>query len=148
MGEGVLEGTVIGDGEPGSGDPKAMDGKQAVASARSWAIEVSVERTMEALLDMGVISHIKETRDGGMEDSVVVLALICVSTLGLVCLNSATASSAWASCQFTHSLSESGYPFHLIRYCNLRPRPKRRDFKTFSTSYSASPSTRSGGGRL
>jgi len=35
MGEGVLEGTVIGDGEPGSGDPQAMDGKRAVASARS-----------------------------------------------------------------------------------------------------------------
>src|ERR1700677_3719084 len=102
---------------------------------------------MVALLDIGVLSQMKDMRDGGMEDSVDLFPLICVSALELVLLNSAMASSAWASSQFTHSLSESGYPFHLIRYCNLRPRPKRHDFKTFSTSYSASPSTRSGGRR-
>src|ERR1700677_351889 len=106
------------------------------------------ERTKEASVDMDWTSCSKDRRDGGMEDSVALFTLICVSALGLVFLNSATASSAWASSQFTHSLSESGYPFHLIRYCSLRPLPKWHDFRTSSTSYSASPSTRSGGGRL
>ena len=46
MGEGVLEGTAIGDGEPGAGDFRAMEGKWAVASVRSWAIEASVEQAV------------------------------------------------------------------------------------------------------
>src|SRR5882724_6827584 len=43
-------------------------------------------------------------------------------------------------------LSETGYPFHLTKYCNLSR--WTRLFSIFSTSYSSDPSTRSGGGSV
>ena len=46
----------------------------------------------------------------------------------------------------SHELSDSGYPFHLIKYCRVFQRPKRRDLIIFSTSNSSCPSMRSGGG--
>src|ERR1700735_4531966 len=73
--------------------------------------------------------------------------LICVSDAGFDCLNSRTASSANTSFLSTHWFSESGYPFHLTRYCSLRPLPNFRESRIFSTSYSSALSTKSGGGR-
>ena len=50
-------------------------------------------------------------------------------------------SGAWTSCRSTHSLSESGYPFHFTKYCSLPPRCFRHLSRIFSTSYSSAPST-------
>ena len=72
--------------------------------------------------------------------------LICVITSGFFFLKSASASSACKSSQSTHWLSDSGYPFHLTKYCTLHPLPNFCDCRTSSTSYSSSPSIRSGGG--
>src|SRR3984957_12543045 len=73
--------------------------------------------------------------------------LICVSDAGFDCLNFRTASSANTSFLSTHWFSESGYPFHLTRYCSLRPLPNFRESRIFSTSYSSALLTKSGGGR-
>src|SRR6202012_2161997 len=72
--------------------------------------------------------------------------LICVGAWGCLFWKSLSASSACRSFQSTHWLSESGYPFHLIRYWTLRPLPYLLASRTRSTSYSSSPSIRSGGG--
>ena len=94
--------------------------------------------TIEALVDIEVVDDKKASWS---------TALICVIAVGRRLLNISSASSACMSSQFTHWLSESGYPFHLTRYCTLRPLPWRLESRTFSTSYSSAPSIRSGGGR-
>ena len=71
---------------------------------------------------------------------------MCDTTAGFFLLKSAIASSACKSSQSTHWFSDSGYPCHLTRYCTLRPFPNLHDCKISSTSYSSSPSIRSGGG--
>ena len=73
-------------------------------------------------------------------------AFMCDTALGFFCLKSAKASSACKSSQSTHWFSESGYPFHLTRYCTLRPLLNFLDCRISSISYSSSPSIRSGGG--
>ena len=73
-------------------------------------------------------------------------ALKCVIVLGFFFLKSASALSACKSSQLTHWFSESGYPFHLTRYCTLHPLLYLHDCRTSSISYSSSPSIRSGGG--
>ena len=73
-------------------------------------------------------------------------AFMCDTMSGFFFLKSAKASSACKSFQSTHWFSDSGYPFHLIRYCTLRCLPIFHDCRTSSTSYSSSPSIRSGGG--
>ena len=62
------------------------------------------------------------------------------------CSYSAINCGAWTSAAVSQELSLVGYPFRLIRYCSLRPRFLLS--MTFSTSYSGSPSIRSGGGRV
>ena len=74
------------------------------------------------------------------------LAFMCKTAAGFFFLKSAIALSACKSSQSTHWFSDSGYPFHLTRYCTLCPFPNRLDCKISSTSYSSSPSIRSGGG--
>ena len=73
-------------------------------------------------------------------------AFMCDITAGFFFLKSAITSSACKSSQSTHWFSDSGYPFHLTRYCTLHPLPNFCDCRISSTSYSSSPSTRSGGG--
>ena len=73
-------------------------------------------------------------------------AFMCEIAWGFFLLKSAKASLACRTFQLTHWFSESGYPFHLIRYCTLRCCPTFLDCRTSSTSYSSSPSIRSGGG--
>jgi hypothetical protein len=73
--------------------------------------------------------------------------LKCVSLVGLRRWNWRISSSADTFRLSSHWLSASGYPFHLIKYCSLRPRPVLRESRMFSTSYSSSLSTNSGGGR-
>ena len=73
-------------------------------------------------------------------------AFMCDAAAGFFILKSAIISSACRSFQSTHWFSDSGYPFHLTRYCTLRPLPNLHDWRTSSTSYSSSPSIRSGGG--
>src|SRR6266702_4170356 len=85
-------------------------------------------------------------KGGRMRDSPVRPALICVSDAGFRFLNSLIALLACMSFLSTHLLSESGYPFHLMRYCNLHLLPNRQESRIFSTLYSSSLSTRSGGG--
>jgi hypothetical protein len=53
----------------------------------------------------------------------VLTVVLWVTDEGLRCLNSSRALSACMSFQLTHSLSESGYPFHLTRYWTLCPLP-------------------------
>ena len=65
---------------------------------------------------------------------------MCDTMSGFFLLNSAKASSTCTSFQLTHWFSESGYPFHLIRYCTLCCLPNFRDCRISSTSYSSSPS--------
>ena len=72
--------------------------------------------------------------------------LICEMASGLCFLKFASASLACMSSQLTHWLSKEGYPFHLTRYWTLHPRPCFLESKISLTSYSSSPSTRSGGG--
>ena len=82
---------------------------------------------------------------------------LCASSLELILLicewvrvlenwNSAKASGACTSVALTHWFSESGYPFHLIRYCLHLVLPNCRWSRIFLTSYSSSPSINSGGG--
>ena len=66
--------------------------------------------------------------------------------LGYCCLYSCRASLAVMSSQLTHWLSESWYPFHLMRYWTLRFLPWCWESRIRSTSYSSSPLIRSGGG--
>ena len=73
-------------------------------------------------------------------------AFMCEAAAGFFFLNSAIISSACKSSQSTHWFSDSGYPLHLTRYCTLRPLPNFHDWRISSTSYSSSPSIRSGGG--
>ena len=73
-------------------------------------------------------------------------AFMCDTAAGFFFLKSAIISSTCKSSQLTHWLSDSGYPFHLMRYCTLRPLPNFRDWRISSTSYSSSPPIRSGGG--
>src|ERR1700744_1816424 len=89
-----------------------------------------------------------EWGEGGEDDSAAGAFFKCVSFVGFRSLNSQMASSAEISSLLTHSLSESGYPFHLTRYCSFRPLPVRRELMTRSISYSSCPSVSSGTGRL
>ena len=73
-------------------------------------------------------------------------SFMCDIVSGFFFLKSAITSSACKSSQSTCWLSDSGYPFHLTRYCILRPLPNFHDCRTSSTLYSSSPSIRSGGG--
>src|SRR6266702_3233306 len=83
---------------------------------------------------------------GGIQYSPTFPWFICVLIVGFRFSNSLIASGACTFFLSTHSLSESGYPFHLIRYCFFRPLPKCQVSRIFSTSYSSSLSTRSGAG--
>ena len=75
-------------------------------------------------------------------------AFMCDTALGFFFLKSTRASSTCKLSQSTHWFSESGYPFHLIRYCTLCCLPNFHNCKISSTSYSSSPSIRSGGGLI
>src|SRR6266702_2218600 len=81
-----------------------------------------------------------------IRDLLALLLLICVFDAGFQFSNSLIASGAWISRLSTHSLSESGYPFHLTRYCRLCVLPNCRESRIFLTSYSSSLLTKSGGG--
>ena len=81
-----------------------------------------------------------------MRDLLVKPVLICVSDAGFQFLNSLIASLVCTSFLSTHSLSKSGYPFHLMRYCNLRFLLNHQESRIFSTLYSSSLLTRSEGG--
>src|SRR6266702_4578177 len=81
-----------------------------------------------------------------MRDLQVKVALICTSDAGFQFLNSLIASLACTSFLLTHLLSKSGYPFHLIRYCNLHLLPNCQESRIFLTLYSSSLSIKSGGG--
>src|SRR6266702_2755371 len=96
--------------------------------------------------EIGLVSGVVERSEDGMRDSLVLLLLICVLVAEFRFSNSLIASGAWTSCVSTHSLSESGYPFHLIRYCFFHLLPNCRESRIFSTLYSSSLSTRSGAG--
>src|SRR6266702_6423428 len=94
--------------------------------------------------DMSFVSGLVKRGEGGIGNSLVLPFLICVSAVGFQFLNSLIALGAWTSCASTHSLSESGYPFHLIRYCFLHVLPNCQESRIFSTLYSSSLSIRSG----
>src|SRR5258708_12992941 len=83
-------------------------------------------------------------RGEGMGLPVVLALLIYVFGLDLEASYSATASSAKTSRWLTHWFSESGYPFHLIRYWSLCPFPNFWWSRIFSTLYSSPPSSISG----
>src|SRR6266702_4156136 len=93
-----------------------------------------------------LVDDVVEWSEGGMRDLLVLFPLICTSVAEFRLSNSLITSGAWVFRTSTHSLSESGYPFHLMRYCFFRPLPKCRESRTFSTSYSSSLSMRSGAG--
>src|SRR6266702_8282865 len=82
----------------------------------------------------------------GIRDSLVFPHLIYHFDAEFRFLNSLITSSTWISCLSTHSLSESGYPFHLMRYCSLHLLPNCQESRIFSTLYSSSLSTKSRGG--
>src|SRR6266704_1987474 len=92
--------------------------------------------------EMSLVSGVVDWEEE-MWDSLVSLLLICVLGAGFRLSNSLITSGAWTSRLSTHSLSESGYPFHLMRYCFLHLLPNCRESRIFSTSYSSSLSTRS-----
>src|SRR6266702_2589416 len=96
--------------------------------------------------EMSFVSVVVEKDEGVVEDLLALPQFICAWFAGFRFLISLIASGAWISRVSTHSLSESGYPFHLIRYCFLRLLPNRRESRIFSISYSSSLSTRSGAG--
>src|SRR6266702_3255159 len=87
-----------------------------------------------------------EDADEGMWYLPVCPWFIYVSSTEFQFSNSLIASGVCTSCLSTHSLSESGYPFHLIRYCFLRLLLNCRESRIFSISYSSLLSTRSGAG--
>src|SRR6266702_491064 len=72
--------------------------------------------------------------------------LICPSDVGFSFFKSLIASLACTSFLLTHLLSKSGYPLHLIRYCNLHLLPNCQESRIFLTLYSSSLSIKSGGG--
>ena len=122
-----LEGTV---GRQSRKSCRISDGMSAGEITESGVEEWS-------LLDMGNV----------LFDSVLLpAAFMCDIAAGFFFLKSAISSSACRSSQSTHWFSDSGYPFHLTRYCTLPLLPNFCDCKTSSTSYSSSPSIRSGGG--
>src|SRR6266581_7698457 len=96
--------------------------------------------------EVSVVSGLVEQSEEGMRDLLALPHLICALLVGFRFSNSLIASGAWTFCLSTHSLSESGYPFHLIRYCFLCLLPSCWESRIFSTSYSSSLSTRSGAG--
>src|SRR6266702_1421164 len=93
-----------------------------------------------------LVSGSVERSEEGMRDLLVLPHLICVFVAGFRFSNSLIMSGAWTSHLSTHSLSESGYPFHLTRYCFFHLLPNCWESRIFSTSYSSSLSTRSGAG--
>src|SRR6266702_1624870 len=82
----------------------------------------------------------------GMRYLLVYPRLICTFVTEFEFSNSLIASGAWTFHRSTHSLSESGYPFHLTRYCFLHPLLNCRESRILSISYSSLLSTRSGAG--
>src|SRR5580692_6353774 len=102
---------------------------------------------MMTMSDELLVSGVGEDIEWLERDSPVCSRLKCVSLVGLRRWNWRTNSSADTFRLSSHWLSASGYPFHLIKYCNLRPLPVLRESRMFSTSYSSSLSTNSGGGR-
>src|SRR6266702_59140 len=96
--------------------------------------------------EIGLVSDVDERSEDGMRDLLALPLLICVLAVEFRFSNSLISSGAWTSRVSTHSLSESRYPFHLIRYCFFRLLPNCRESRIFSTSYSSSLSTRSGAG--
>ncbi len=94
--------------------------------------------------EVSVVSGLVEQSEEGMRDLLALPHLICVLAAGFRFSNSLIASGAWTFHLSTHSLSESGYPFHLIRYCFFRPLPNCRESRIFLTLYSSLLSTRSG----
>src|SRR6266702_5106608 len=94
--------------------------------------------------EMSLLSGVVEWSEEGMGDLLVLPHLICVFVAEFWFSNSLIASGAWTFCLSTYSLSESGYPFHLTRYCFFRPLLNCRESRIFSTSYSSSLSMRSG----
>src|SRR6266702_338780 len=93
--------------------------------------------------EMSFMSAVVGRDEEGMGDLLALPWFICTLLAGFRFSNSLIASGVWTFCLSTHSLSESGYPFHLIRYCFLRLLPNCRESRIFSTSYSSSLSTRS-----
>src|SRR6266581_6661777 len=96
--------------------------------------------------EMSFVSATVEGGEGVMEDLLALPQFICVWLAGFRFSNSLIASGAWISRLSTHSLSESGYPFHLIRYCFLCLLPNCRESRIFLISYSSLLSTSSGAG--
>src|SRR6266702_2621667 len=96
--------------------------------------------------EVSLLSGVVEGSKEEMGDSLVLPFLICALVAGFRFLNSLIASGAWMSRLSTHSLSESGYPFHLMRYCFFHCLPNCRESRIFSTLYSSSLSMRSGAG--
>src|SRR6266702_5175842 len=96
--------------------------------------------------EISFVGAVGEEDEEGMGDLFVLPRFICTLLAEFRFSNSLIASGAWMSCLSTHSLSESGYPFHLIRYCFLCLLPNCRESRIFSISYSSSLSTRSGAG--
>src|SRR5258708_6249301 len=94
-----------------------------------WWITGVVGR--EYVEDMGV------WEEKGMGFSLTLALLMYIFWAEFEALNSAMALSVNMSCWLTHWFSESGYPFHLIRYWSLCPLPKHRESRTFLTSYSS-----------
>src|ERR1700744_5112479 len=98
-----------------------------------------------------LLMQLPMVEEGGEEDeddSAVGGLLKCISFVGFRSLNSQMASSAEISCLLTHSLSESGYPFHLTKYCSFRPHLVHRELMMQSISYSSWPSVSIGTGWL
>src|SRR6266702_4714994 len=94
--------------------------------------------------EMSLVSGLIERSKEGMRDLLVLLCLICVLVAEFRLSNSLIALGAWTSRLSTHLLSESGYPFHLMRYCFFRPLPNGQESRMLSTLYSSSLSARSG----
>ena len=112
--------------------------KSCLTSGGMSAGEITVRGVEEwSLLDMGNLL---------LDSALLPSAFMCDTAAGFFFLKSAIASSACKLSQSTHWFSDSGYPFHLTRYCTLRPFPNFRDRRISLTSYSSSPSIRSGGG--
>ena len=112
--------------------------KSCLTSGGMSAGEITVRGVEEwSLLDMGSLLS-----DSASFPS----AFMCDIAAGFFFLKSAITLSACKLSQSTHWFSDSRYPFHLTRYCTLHPFPNFCDCRISSTSYSSSPSIRSGGG--
>ena len=111
--------------------------KSSLTSGGKLAPEILASGGEEySLSDMGVLLFLVSSPS----------AFMCDTALGFFFLKSTRASSMCRSSQLTHWFSESGYPFHLTKYCTLRPLPNFLDCRISSILYSSSPSIRSGGG--